>query len=343
MIVENNWRGIHLYYSNNTTITGNTFVNNGLFLDASYSNTILDNTVNDKPLVYLEDASGLTVGDAGQVILVNCRGIKVENLELSNTPVGVELWGTSESIITGNIAENNYYGIYLGYSNNNTITGNIVENNDIGIRPRFSNGNTIHRNDFTGNQIQVSSMESANFWDDGSKGNYWSDYLGSDADGDGVGDTPYVIDDNNKDNRPSMQAYFKAFFEVSDLNINPSSVRLGETVTISITVKNTGGKTGLHSVTLKVDNHVVDTKRITLKSGQSATVGFTYTPTSEGTYSIDVNGLTGSLTVSKEEVQAPAEIPWLIIIGVLVVLVAAVLVLLLWRRKRVPPPPPPPP
>jgi len=45
-----------------------------------------------------------------------------------------------------------------------------------------------------------------NVWDDGypSGGNYWSDYAGVDADGDGIGDTPYIIDDNNIDHYPLM-------------------------------------------------------------------------------------------------------------------------------------------
>ena len=42
-----------------------------------------------------------------------------------------------------------------------------------------------------------------NIWDDGSGGNYWIDYTGSDDDGDGIGEDPYFIDGGtNQDNYP---------------------------------------------------------------------------------------------------------------------------------------------
>jgi len=298
--ITDNRIGIVLWGSSGNRITGNVFWGCGLLVYDSYSNVVEGNIVNGRPLVYLENARDVVVRDAGQVIIVKSVRVRVENLNLSNTTVGVELWNSSECTIinntisnniggillwnssgitvtgntisnnshdgiylgrssgititgntisnnkwagivlwgssgnriTGNtisnknnygifldnssgntiaenkILNNNWDGIYLGRSSGITITGNTISNNKwAGINLQDSSGNRVFLNNFIGNGIQVYSMDSVNSWDDGSRGNFWSDYKGSDVNNDGIGDTPYTIDEKNVDRYPLIHPY----------------------------------------------------------------------------------------------------------------------------------------
>jgi hypothetical protein len=90
---------------------------------------------------------------------------------------------------------------------------NIIRDNTVGLSLSASDqyviGNTYYHNDFLNNNEHVKiSNPVANMWDDGAKkGNYWSTYTGTDANGDGVGDTPHKIDAQNQDNYPLMKPY----------------------------------------------------------------------------------------------------------------------------------------
>ena len=147
--LSNNDYGIYLAESSNNMVTNNTFVNDGLFVGKSYQNIVESNTVNGKPLVYLENESDLMIADAGQVILVNCDNITVKKLNLSNTDVGAELWRSNNSkLMNCTINSNSKYGynIYLYSSSNNMITNTNVLNNDYGIYLHSSNNNVLTNN-----------------------------------------------------------------------------------------------------------------------------------------------------------------------------------------------------
>jgi parallel beta-helix repeat protein len=197
----------------------------------SFMNDIdTSNTVNGKPIYYWINKTNLTVpSNAGAVYLINCTCMTVQGLQLTSTGQGVLLTYTSNSTVKRNSITNCDNGVRIQYASNNLIvennisgchggislmnaTNNIISDNTVnanslnGIWVFLSSGNQFYRNHLT-NKIQVSIDKLAvwnNVWDNGKEGNYWSDYSGTDANGNGVGDTPYVIDVNNVDHYPLM-------------------------------------------------------------------------------------------------------------------------------------------
>ena len=189
--------GILFFNPNYNTISHNTFLNCGLMHSTSslFHNSVYNNTVNGKPLVYLEDESEILVDDAGQVILVDCENINIENLELTNTITGIQLFYSTNCLISGNKISNNYiWGISLIKSSNITISGNVILN-EYAVMFFDSGYNTISGNNFeaqgsnlifansSGNCISdnnfryshylykgIFSIDSDNKWN----GNYWN-------------------------------------------------------------------------------------------------------------------------------------------------------------------------
>ncbi|MEM3011173.1 MAG: NosD domain-containing protein [Candidatus Bathyarchaeia archaeon] len=103
-------------------------------------------------------------------------------------------------------------GIWIWNSQFNTIINNTIKNHSVGILIEGdSSNNIIYHNNFRNNIKQAVAPEPVtNIWDDGypSGGNYWSDYTGIDANNDGIGDTPYIINASNIDHYPLMYPYY---------------------------------------------------------------------------------------------------------------------------------------
>jgi parallel beta-helix repeat protein len=149
---------------------------------------------------------------------------------LTNNGEGILLESSSYNNIAGsNITANNNYGIWLRSSSNNSIVkNNIMANRQYGLVFDASSNNTVYHNRFVDNAAQVLSVGSVNVWDDGypSGGNWWSNYNGTDVysgafqnitGSDGIGDKPYVIDENNQDRYPL--GVFRATL-LGDLNLD---------------------------------------------------------------------------------------------------------------------------
>jgi len=91
---------------------------------------------------------------------------------------------------------------------------------------------------------------------------------------------------------------------------------------ISVECSNEGSRSGSHTITLKVDGEFEGEKTVTLDPDESTTVSFEVSATEEGSYSVDVNGLTGSFEVRKAQTGIPGFPLESIIAGLAIVLLA---------------------
>jgi len=185
--------------------------------------TFTDNIIEQKIVVerdnILIDGADFTLQGNGAEVGIDItyrNNVTIKNIQIIGA--GIHLVGANNNTIFRNLIASNHQGIsFLGESNYNKIIGNTLMDNERGIYFHQSYNNSIYGNSFVNNTKQVydSIWEqpwyphalSVNFWDNGTTGNYWSNYNGTGNNGDGIGDTPYVIDQNNQDNYPPMEEF----------------------------------------------------------------------------------------------------------------------------------------
>jgi parallel beta-helix repeat protein len=198
--MNNHSDGIYLYGSHNM-LTNNVCENSvrGLYLSGSH-NTSMNN-------IFKNNSTGMHISlSDNSVVSANV---------FENNKTGVRFSASSNNMFVNNIYNRNERGIeFVGNSHYNVFTNNIIENSSshgIYIKPseKLDNVYTIssyynlfYLNRFSNNSLHAFDGAS-NYWDNGSVGNYWDDYTGTDTDGDGIGETPYLIaDGKNQDNYP---------------------------------------------------------------------------------------------------------------------------------------------
>lgn len=201
----------------NNQIASNTVTGYGVRVGGVSNNVYCNSLVGD---YHVRNQGGIQTNGDGNIIAYN-------NITNFYSGLGVSsLYGVgSNNVFYANRIINDIYGIGVSGGVNNTFYANELVNNTAGVsvgsseppEPRA----TFYHNNFIGSVEQVDRSHSASYvpgawrepfnasgiFDNGLEGNYWSDYTGVDSNGDGVGDSPYIIDGNRQDHHPLMAPF----------------------------------------------------------------------------------------------------------------------------------------
>ncbi|KAA0004469.1 MAG: PKD domain-containing protein [Thermoplasmata archaeon] len=236
-IMDNGMQGvlIHNTYGNaiiNCSIYGNPI---GVKEQYSFNNTIVNSYIYSGDWgVFFDGCRNSSVegsilydNENKSINIENSNNVTIKNSTMYDNFCGIRLKATSNSSIKGcNITEN-IVGLRIDGSSNNTVTNcEIYSNIGYGIYITDftlpSTGNLIHHNNIMGNGENAYD-ECGSIWNT-SIGNYWDDYSGEDADGDGMGDSPYSIYGGGEDSHPLMyQIMIPSLFVWVDDDFNSST------------------------------------------------------------------------------------------------------------------------
>ncbi|UYZ39908.1 MAG: DUF3344 domain-containing protein [Candidatus Methanospirare jalkutatii] len=205
-------RGIYLYNLSNGIIEENMIQGNykGIVVEKSKYVDIINNTVQDS----IDSGIDIFPRALKPEYLGDTQFVSIRNNTIVNNSYGIELIGFYHTVEGNTIRNNTKCGIYV-WGNYSKIFGNdIMYNGDYGLKMDNSSHNCVFWNDFisNGRTPQAYDNTGTNYWNcsvdnpwgigykydentyDNYTGNYWSDCVVSDSNGDGINDSAYSID-----------------------------------------------------------------------------------------------------------------------------------------------------
>jgi parallel beta-helix repeat protein len=259
--------GVYLDASNDNMISGN-FINTtmGIYVSSSNNNVLSSNNITNssdsgikilsstKNIVYDNLFHGNNIGlYTRNSVNTNITG----NTFFENKFDGLYLYGDTNDIISGNTCVNNTVSGMNVASSNCYLADNVLRSNQVGIvvqqsrcqvkNNTFINQSGIGLSTASGSSSNVISLNrflknamnakenGHNQWDDGERGNYWSDYKQIDRDLDGIGDAPYYISGGGIDYYP-IGAFLRSPYKPLVLYPADDAEGVGLKVTLKVLV-----------------------------------------------------------------------------------------------------------
>ncbi len=198
--------GIQLYNTQGAQIVGNniSFVRDGIYVDVSHHALFRNNRIHNVRYGthYMNSHNNVWEGNdsyhnrGGLALMMTRNQVVRNNRAWGNSDHGIMLRTIQDSVIEGNIVAGNNRGFFIYDAEYNTIRNNLIVDNTVGVHlAAGSYRNQVDGNDFIANRTQIKYVASQDvIWGKGG-GNYWSNYVGWDRNGDGIGDVQYEAND----------------------------------------------------------------------------------------------------------------------------------------------------
>jgi nitrous oxidase accessory protein len=198
--------GIQLYNSRDAQIIDNeiSFARDGIYVDISDHALFRGNRLHHLRYGthymnshYNTWEHNQSYRNRGGLALMEVRNQVVRhNQAWGNSDHGIMLRTMQDSIVENNVVAGNGRGFFVYDAVYNTLRNNLVIGNHVGMHVwAGSIHNVVEANDLIHNREQIRYVASKDEQWGGDTGNYWSNYLGWDRDGDGIGDVPYEASD----------------------------------------------------------------------------------------------------------------------------------------------------
>jgi nitrous oxidase accessory protein len=198
--------GIELYNTTGAQIIGNniSFTRDGIYVDVSHHALFRGNKMHHlrygthymNSYYNVWEDNDTYLNRVGLALMEVRNQIVRNNRAWGNADHGIMLRTIQDSIIENNVVAGNGQGFFIYDAEYNILKNNLVVGNRVGIHLwAGSIHNTVEGNDIISNQDQIKYVASKDVLWGKDKGNYWSNYVGWDRDGNGVGDVPYVAND----------------------------------------------------------------------------------------------------------------------------------------------------